>query len=128
MTLNPETFFNLLSDPTRLRSLLLLQQEGELCVCEFTHTLQMVQPKISRHLALLRKHNIVSDRREGLWIYYQLHKDLPAWAIQTLSITAKANQPLKPYSADLKRLSAMPNRPSKCCPPKKPTNKKQKVN
>lgn len=53
MFIEPETFFNLLSDSTRLRCLSLLAQEGELCVCELTYTLKMVQPKISRHLALL---------------------------------------------------------------------------
>lgn len=116
MSLKPETFFNLLSDSTRLRCLSLLQQEGELCVCELTYALKMVQPKISRHLALLRKHKLVSDRRKGLWIYYQIHKDLPAWAKQTLQATFKSIKDDKPFSADSIRLTSMSDRPIKCCP------------
>ncbi len=118
MSIKPETFFNLLSDETRLRCLSLLQQEGELCVCEFTYVLKMVQPKISRHLALLRKHKVVSDRRAGLWIYYRLNSDLPTWAKQTLEYTVKGIQQDNPYASDVSRLAKMPGRPTaSCCPP-----------
>jgi biotin operon repressor len=72
-----ENFFPALADPTRLRCLLLLATEGELCVCELTHALNESQPKISRHLAMLREAGIVSDRREGLWVHYRLSPDLP---------------------------------------------------
>jgi len=54
-------FFQLLSDETRLRCLLLLQKEGELCVCELVYALDIIQPKISRHLAALRDAGIVTD-------------------------------------------------------------------
>lgn len=124
MSLKPETFFNLLSDATRLRCLALIQQEGELCVCEFTYALKMIQPKISRHLALLRKHKVVSGKRAGIWIYYRLNPDLPLWAKQTLEQTVKAIQKDSPYSSDMVRLKKMPCRPSvSCCPPAM-TNKK----
>lgn len=113
--MKPEMFFNLLSDSTRLRCLSLLQQEGELCVCELTHALKMVQPKISRHLALLRKHKVVSGRRKGLWIYYQIHQDLPVWAKQTLQTTVKSILDDKPYNTDYTRLKTMSDRPAKCC-------------
>ena len=52
--MNPEQLFGLLADPTRLRSLALIQSEGEVCVCELTFALEESQPKISRHLASMR--------------------------------------------------------------------------
>ncbi len=122
----PETFFNLLSDATRLRCLSLLQQEEELCVCELTYALKMVQPKISRHLALLRKHKIVADRRAGVWIYYRLNPDLPNWARQTLEHTIKAIRLDNPYSGDIARLKKMPDRPSFPCSPKLASKKYSK--
>ncbi|HWS03503.1 MAG TPA: metalloregulator ArsR/SmtB family transcription factor, partial [Gammaproteobacteria bacterium] len=88
MNIQAEQFFKTLSDPTRLRALVLLAQEGELCVCELTHALDVIQPKISRHLALLREAEVVLDRRQGQWIYYRLSPDLPAWARSVLETTA----------------------------------------
>ncbi len=87
MNLNNETFFKMLSDNTRLRSLMLMQKMGELCVCELTQTLNLSQPKISRHLAQLRENNIVETRREGQWMYYQINTSLPQWAINVLQQT-----------------------------------------
>ena len=51
MSLHPVTFFKALADETRLKSLLLILQEQELCVCELVAALADSQPKISRHLA-----------------------------------------------------------------------------
>ncbi len=61
--------FKALSDPTRLRLLNLLA-EGEVCVCFLGDVLQMVQPKVSRHLAYLKRAGLVVARREGKWMYY----------------------------------------------------------
>jgi ArsR family transcriptional regulator len=105
-------FFQLLSDETRLRSLLLLQQEGELCVCELVHALGVIQPKVSRHLAALRDGGVVKVRRAGQWIYYQIHPELPAWARQVLEATASEATPRKPFVNDLALLAKMPNRPA----------------
>ena len=69
--MTPESIFNILSDTTRLRALVLIQSEGEVCVCELTHALQESQPKISRHLALMRDAGIVEARREGAWMHYK---------------------------------------------------------
>jgi ArsR family transcriptional regulator len=63
--------FKACSDQTRLRILFLLS-ERELCVCELVSILNMPQGKISRHLAILKNADLVSDRRDGLWIYYSL--------------------------------------------------------
>jgi len=62
--------FKILSDPTRLRLLNLLAG-GETCVCELTDSLGVVQPKVSRHLARLRRAGLVDTRRNGKWIHYR---------------------------------------------------------
>lgn len=64
--------FKALSDPTRLRLLNLLL-EGEVCVCFLCEAMKLVQPKVSRHLAYLKRAGLVTSRREGKWMYY-------AWA------------------------------------------------
>jgi ArsR family transcriptional regulator, arsenate/arsenite/antimonite-responsive transcriptional repressor len=111
-----DEFFPALADPTRLRCLLLLASEGELCVCELTHALDVSQPKISRHLATLREAGIVSDRREGLWIHYRIHPELPAWAREVLTTASRANVANKPFAQDRKRLRGAPTRPPvRCC-------------
>lgn len=66
-----ENLFLALGDKTRLR-LLNLMSNGEICVCFFTETLQEPQPKISRHLAYLRRAGLVETRRDSKWIYYRL--------------------------------------------------------
>jgi len=78
MEIDPEDLFKALADPTRLRCLMLLSMERELCVCELTHALDEIQPKVSRHLASLRDQGIVRDRRQGQWVYYRLNPELPA--------------------------------------------------
>ena len=65
------TLFNALADRTRLRLLNLLAG-GELCVCYFVELLDEAQPKISRHLAYLRRAGIVAARRDGKWMHYRI--------------------------------------------------------
>ena len=117
MTIDPQSFFSSLANDIRLRCLMLLQLKGELCVCELTHALELSQPMISRHLALLRNNGLVSDRRAGQWIYYQIHPELDVWAKDILRTTAEANSNIQPYFRDLQMLSGMCNRPdeSSCC-------------
>lgn len=66
-----ETLFKALADATRLRILGLLLA-GEVCVCDIQDSLKSPQSKISRHLAYLRRANLVATRREGLWVHYRL--------------------------------------------------------
>jgi len=66
-----DVMFRAFSDRTRLRILNLLRP-GELCVCDLVRVIGAPQPKISRHLAYLRKANLVRARKEGLWMYYEL--------------------------------------------------------
>jgi ArsR family transcriptional regulator, arsenate/arsenite/antimonite-responsive transcriptional repressor len=63
--------FKALSDETRLRILALLSG-GELCVCDLMAVLELPQSTVSRHLAYLRNAGLVEDRRQGVWMYYQL--------------------------------------------------------
>ena len=66
-----ESFFRALADRTRLRLLNLLGND-EVCVCFFVEILKTSQPKISRHLAYLRRAGIVAARRDGPWIHYRV--------------------------------------------------------
>lgn len=89
--MNPTDFFKCLSDPTRLDILKLVMTKQNVCVCEFTEQLELSQPKISRHLALLRNLSILLDQRQGQWVYYRLNPNLPEWANEVLSIISKQN-------------------------------------
>ena len=67
--------FQVFADPTRLRVLNLLLHKKELCVCDLSVVLEETQPKVSRHLAILRKSGLVSVRDEGKWKFYALGRD-----------------------------------------------------
>jgi len=113
--INGNNFFDALSDETRRRLLALLVSEEELCVCELCHALDMPQPKVSRHLAVMRETGVLAVRREGLWVYYRTHPLLPAWAYKILDQMAQGCGDLEIFQTDRKRLAAMPNRPARCC-------------
>ncbi|MCY1288770.1 Arsenic resistance transcriptional regulator ArsR2 [compost metagenome] len=113
--LTPTTFFKCLADETRAQLMLLIAGEGELCVCELTCALAESQPKISRHLAQLRSGGLLADRRQGQWVYYRLHPQLPGWAQAVLRTTLEANRGWLAGSAT--RLDEMAGRPERaaCC-------------
>ena len=70
------TIFKALSDETRLRIIKLLEG-GELCVCDITAALDLVQPKVSFHLSTLKDAGLIKDRKQGKWTHYSLNeKDL----------------------------------------------------
>lgn len=71
--------------------MLMLAAEGELCVCELIWALDDSQPKVFRHLAQLRTCGLLEDRRQGQWIYYRLHPELPQWAVDVRKTTLEAN-------------------------------------
>jgi len=66
-----ELLFRALADPTRLR-LLNLMRDDEVCVCFFVEVLGISQPKISRHLAYLRRAGLVATRRQWKWMHYRI--------------------------------------------------------
>lgn len=87
--MSPLIFFKCLADDTRLKSMLLINQHQELCVCDLQQALQLSQPKVSRHLAELRKCALLIDERRGKWVYYRLHPNLPAWVAESLAQVAQ---------------------------------------
>lgn len=76
---------------------MLIVKQGERCMCDLTASLDLSQPKISRHLALLHTSGVLQDRRQGQWIYYSLQADLPQWCLDVLN----------PVSAQDKRFDAV---------------------
>ena len=65
------TVFKALSEETRLRIIKLLEH-GEVCVCDIVAALDMVQPKVSFHLAVLKEAGFIKDRKQGKWTHYRL--------------------------------------------------------
>ena len=109
--MTPLAFFKCLSDDTRLKSLLLIAAVDEACVCDLMEALMLDQPKISRHLAELRKCGIVQDERRGKWVYYRLHPALPGWARSVLSDVAEHNPAY--YKGALTRIKTLLS--ARCC-------------
>lgn len=105
--MTPNELFSLLSDETRLRCLVLLQKEGELCVCEIGQILGSIQPKISRHLALMRSSGLVSDERRGQWVYYSLNQSLPDWTKKIIESTCENLMSEEPYRSDIKKIRSL---------------------
>ena len=111
--LNLEMFFQALGDRTRLR-LLNLMGDKELCVCYLVQVLHMPQPKISRHLAYLRRSGIVQARREGKWMHYRIVMPAHSGAAGILRQTLDALRDEPPMQADRARLEKA------CCSPRRP--------
>ena len=114
--MTPTALFKCLADDTRTKITLLIVREGELCVCELTAALDESQPKISRHLALLRSAGLLMDRRQGQWVYYRLNPQLPDWVRTVIDTTLSANTDWLAH--DSARLAAMGDRPLStpaCC-------------
>ncbi|MGB0064203.1 MAG: metalloregulator ArsR/SmtB family transcription factor [Terracidiphilus sp.] len=104
--------FAALADRTRLR-LLNLMNGREVCVCYFVEILEQSQPKISRHLAYLRRAGIVAARREGKWMHYRIVAPRHPGAAQILDQTLSALREDGVMQADLTRLR------NACCVPQK---------
>jgi ArsR family transcriptional regulator, arsenate/arsenite/antimonite-responsive transcriptional repressor len=103
-----DLMFRAIADPTRLRLLGLLRN-GERCVCDLVDILKVPQPKVSRHLAYLRRAGLVHVRKDGLWCYYRLtepHNQFHAKLLDCLAVCCE-NVPV------LKRDARRPT--TKCC-------------
>lgn len=111
--MNPVQFYKCLSDETRLRCLMLIEHENELCVCELTEALQAIQPKVSRHLAQLRQCELLIDRRQGQWVFYRINPSLPNWAKAVLKQTTAENAAFLKHN--LAKLRRMRDRPERAC-------------
>lgn len=110
--MDTQLMFDAVADATRRRILALLVSQGELCVCELTAALDDIQPKISRHLCVLKDAGVVIPRREGTWMFYRLAASLPAWADALLQTLPSGAVP--ELKMDLKRLKSMAGRPERC--------------
>jgi ArsR family transcriptional regulator len=80
-----EALLKACADQTRLRLINLLANEGEVCVCHLVDVLGANQPKVSRHLAYLKRAGLVSDRKDGLWVHYRLTESLTQHAQRLLA-------------------------------------------
>lgn len=100
---NAELFFAALADKTRLR-LLNLMRDGEVCVCFFAGALGTNNPKISRHLAYLKRANLVVGRREGKWMHYRLNEPTDATARDVFDAAMKMIEADREMQADKQRL------------------------
>ncbi len=115
--ITPIAFYKALADDIRLKSVLIIAAEKEACVCELLVALnEDSQPKVSRHLAHLKKAGILSDRKYQRWVFYSINSSLPAWMKQVISSTL-LNEP-NFIEQELARLNAMGDRPvrvANCC-------------
>jgi ArsR family transcriptional regulator len=107
-----DLLFRALADPTRLRLLNLIAAR-EICVCYFVEILRTSQPKISRHLAYLRKAGIATARRDGKWMHYRLAIPRDQVAARILRETLKHLRAKPEMQRDILRLR------SACCVPQK---------
>lgn len=98
-----DRFFRALADFTRLRLINLIARQ-ELCVCYFVQVIDVPQPKISRHLAYLRRAGIVAARREGKWMHYRLAVPSDPHAANILKTTIASFRHDKEMQRDLDRL------------------------
>jgi ArsR family transcriptional regulator len=103
--LSATELFRLLGDETRLRTVILLNRRGELCVCELTETLGVSQPKMSRHLATLRDSGLVETRRSGQWIHYRLRRDRPEWLRAAVDAICASLADRAPHSDDARKVT-----------------------
>lgn len=108
-------FFAALADNTRLR-LLNLMGDAEICVCFFVEVIGTNQPKISRHLAYLRKAGIVAARRDGIWAHYRIVTPKNEHAARVLRDVQEWLKTDKLMQKDRKQLVNV------CCAPQPPVS------
>lgn len=114
-----DRLFRAVADSTRLRLLALLR-EGESCVCDLVAAIGAPQPKISRHLAYLRRAGLVKARKKGLWVHYKL---APAQGIlhrKLLECLTCCGGSAPPAERDRQRLYRAREQRECCAPPKRP--------
>jgi len=111
---SPDALFKAFADETRLRILHLLLG-GELCVCHLTEALEISQPKVSRHLAYLRRVGLIEARQEGLWRHYRIAKSKRALHKKLLSCIACCMTDIPILEKDLARRKRLAEAQGDCC-------------
>ena len=109
-----DVMFRAFSDRTRLRILNLLRP-GELCVCDLVRALDLPQPKVSRHLAYLRRTGLVTGRKDGLWTYYTLAPARGAFHQKLMECLSCCFQDVPELANDAKRLGRSADGSRNCC-------------
>lgn len=111
-----DLMFRAFCDGTRLRILSLLQ-DGDLCVGDIVESLQVPQPKVSRHLGQLRKAGLVTARKEGLWIHYSLATPTTEFHRKLLECAVTCFQEVPEIKSDNSRAKKL-RKSGGCCPKK----------
>jgi ArsR family transcriptional regulator len=109
-----DLMFRAVSDRTRLRILCLVHKK-EFCVGDIVDILQVPQPRVSRHLAYLRKAGLATVRKTGLWCYYSLTPPQTAFHKKLLSCLTNCFSEVPQIQADLARATEIKNFGG-CCP------------
>jgi ArsR family transcriptional regulator len=113
-----DLMFRAFSDRTRLRVLSLLRRR-EFCVGDIVEILQVPQPRISRHLAYLRKAELVTVRKAGIWSYYSLASAQTAFHKKLLSCLGNCFSEVPQIQSDQARAAEI-KKSGGCCPSSKP--------
>jgi len=108
--MNAPDLFGAFAHPIRLRILNLLQRQKEICVCDLCEVLGVVQPKVSRHLAVLRDVGLVAVRRDGKWKFYSLAEAPTPLHRTLLRCVRTCLGELEELAADRERLAAIESR------------------
>jgi len=110
MNMMPSDLFAAFANPTRLRILNLLRAEKEVCVCDLCEVLDVLQPKVSRHLAILRDAELVQVRADGKWKFYGLAQPRTALQRTLLRCVGDCLGELEELAADRERLAGLERR------------------
>jgi ArsR family transcriptional regulator len=110
-----DLMFRAFSDRTRLRILNMLRASDELCVCDLVAVLKAPQPKVSRHLAYLRRAGLVKARKDGLWSYYTLACARGAFHERLLDCLACCFREVPELASDIALLRSRGRCTVSCC-------------
>jgi len=113
-TVSADRLFKAFSDRTRLRILNLLRG-GELCVCDLVRVIGAPQPKVSRHLAYLRRAGLVKSRKDGLWAYYKLSPATGAFHRKLIECLGCCFNDVPELARDAEALGRCCGGRGKCC-------------
>jgi ArsR family transcriptional regulator len=102
-----------LSDENRIRILMALHANDELCVCNINELLELAPSTVSKHLFLLKNARLVKARKDGRWMYYRLNRDqyAPAKVTQALEWIVNSVSDESVIKADRERLAQMMSAP-----------------
>ena len=120
--------FKALADPARLRILMLLRQ-GELCVCQLMPVLKLHQSHVSWHLSVLKRAGLITDRRDGRWVYYSLCcPDITVCLRKCINDLAKDEIVRQDRASFIKCTHVGPGANEGTCKPRKKNNRQQNEN